>query len=247
MIPSRPKAGAGRKGTGRMAGAWAFIRGNASAAFGGKTVAFVLLAVAVFLAVAALTLLNRRATIDAQHIYDFLLVPALILLFYPAAFALQGDKDAGMIEVLFGIPDYRFKVWLARYLTIYLTVGMWVLVLALLSRIGLAAFPLGRMVLEVMIPILFIGSLAFYLAASTGSGIATSVLLLVVIGLFWLFRDSLAAGPWYLFHNPFVRVEEIKAMVLAKTTFANRLYLLSGFLVLTLLSLLRLQKREKFI
>jgi hypothetical protein len=235
------------RGARRLAGAWSFFRGNVSASFGGRTAAFVLVAVAVFLVIAALTLLNRSAAIDARRIYDFLLVPALLLVFYPAAFSLQGDKDAGMIEVLFGIPDYRFKVWLARFGSLYLTVAFWVLTLAALCRIGLAEFPLGRMVAQVMIPVLFLGSLAFFLAASTRSGIAASVLLLAVVGLFWGFREPLAESPWYLFHNPFVRAEEIQAMILAKTTFANRLYLLSGFLILTLLALLRLQKREKFI
>jgi hypothetical protein len=230
-----------------VANAWAFFRYNTSAVFSGRAIYFMILAGVVFLAVVVLNLVGRGGDFTGQKIYDYLLVPGILLVFYPSVFVIQNDRDAGMIETLFGIPDYRFKVWLARYLTLYVVVAALLLVLAVFCRLGLAGFPLGRMVLQTMVPVIFVGSLAFFIASQTGSGLATAVIMIVVILLFWLFRSSLADSPWYLFHNPFTVTNEVKAVLLAKTTVANRLYFISASIALTMLALLRLQKREKFV
>ena len=227
--------------------AWTFFRINAVHVFSGRAVIFMLLAGGVFLAVVVLSLLGREAAFNSQRLYDLLLVPGILLVFYPAAFAIQNDKDAGMLETLFGIPDYRYKVWLARYGALYVCVAALLFLLALFCRVGLSSFPLGKMILELMVPILFVGSLAFFVAGRTGSGLATAVIMVVVLLFFWLFREPLAESPWFLFHNPFAGANDLQALVRAKTTIANRLYFLSGSIVLTMLALLRLQKREKFI
>jgi hypothetical protein len=226
---------------------WSFFRLNAAHVFSGRAVWFMVLAGGVFLAVVVLNLVGRETVFTARRIYDLLLIPGILLVFYPAAFAVQNDKDAGMLETIFGIPDYRYKVWLVRSLTLYILTAAFLFALALFCRAGLADFSLGKMVLELMVPVLFVGSLAFFLAAWMGSGLAAAVLMVVALLLFWLFREPLATSPWFLFHNPFSEGNEIMAMVWAKTSVANRLYFLSGALVLTMLALLRLQKREKFI
>jgi len=227
--------------------AWSFFRLNAAHVFSGKAVWFMVLAGGVFLAVVVLNLAGRETAFTGRRVYDLLLIPGMLLVFYPAAFAVQNDKDAGMLETIFGIPDYRYKVWLARSLALYILTAVFLFFLALFCRVGLADFSLGKMTLELWVPVLFTGSLAFFLAAWTGSGPAAAVLMVIVLLLFWLFRVPLAASPWFLFHNPFTDGNEIQALVWAKTTVANRLYFLSGALVLTMLALLRLQKREKFI
>ncbi|MBM3294638.1 MAG: hypothetical protein FJY82_08935 [Candidatus Aminicenantes bacterium] len=230
-----------------LAEAWAFFRLNAAHVFSGRAAWFLVLAGGVFLLIVVLHLLGREAAFTSRKIYDLLLVPGILLVFYPAAFAIQNDKDAGMLETLFGLPDYRYKVWLARYGALYATTAGLLFTLSALCRVGLSDFPLVKMVLELMVPVLFTGSLAFFTASRTGSGPATAVILLVVLLLFWLFREPLAGSPWYLFHNPFAEGSEIQALSLAKTTVANRIYFLSGSVFLTLLALLRLQNREKLI
>jgi hypothetical protein len=224
-----------------------FLRYNVVNVFSGRAVYFMLLAGAVFVVILVLNLLGGRGTIAPQKIYEFLLVPGVLLVFYPAVFAIQADRDAGMIEVLFGIPDYRYKIWLVRYFALYLLTAGLLFLLALFCRAALADFPLGAMVLQAMIPVIFVGSLAFFTASETGSGVATSVILIVVILAFWIFRGQIGDGPWYLFHNPFVGGDQVQSILMAKTTFANRLYLVSGSLFLNMMALLRLQKREKFI
>jgi hypothetical protein len=224
-----------------------FFRYNVANVFSGRAIIFAVLAVVVFLAVIVLNLLNREAALSGRNIYDFLLIPGVLFVFYPAFFAIQNDVDAGMIETLFGIPDHRYKVWLVRYFTLYGMTAVLVFILAVFCRVGLAAFSLGSMVGQVMVPVVFIGSLAFFIAGRTGSGVGTAVIMIVILLIFWLLRYELSGAPWYLFHNPFGGSSQAQIAVLAKTTIANRLFLLSGSLVLTLLALLRLQKREKFI
>jgi len=225
-----------------------FLHYNVINVFSGRPGYFMLLAGGIFLVILVLNLLGRGGgTITAQKIYEFLLVPGVLLVFYPAVFAIQNDRDSGMIEVLFGIPDHRYKIWLVRYFSLYLVTAALLFFLAVFCRVGLADFPLGAMVLQAMIPVIFVGSLAFFTASQTGSGVATAVILIVVILAFWLFRGQLGNGPWYLFHNPFFGGDQVQSIIMAKTTFASRLYLISGSLFLTLMALLRLQKREKFI
>ena len=244
---SRGDGGAGQGRRSVVRNAWAFFRYNASAVFSGRAVYFMVLAAVVFLVVVVLNLVGRGGEFNGQKIYDYLLVPGVLLVFYPAVFVIQNDRDSGMIETLFGIPDYRYKVWLARYFTLYVVVAALVFLLAVFCRLGLAGFPLGRMVLQTMVPVIFVGSLAFFVASETGSGLATAVIMIVVILLFWLFKGSLADSPWYLFHNPFTVTNEVRAVLLAKTTVANRLYFIRASIALTMLALLRLQKREKFV
>lgn len=247
MTDQNIKSQTGRKWIGGFFEAWTFFRYNAANVFSGRAIYFMILASAVFLAVVVLNLISRSSAFTSQKIYDLLLVPGILLVFYPAVFAIQNDKDAGMIETLLGIPDYRYKIWLARYLTLYVLAAALLFLLAVFCRWGVVNFPLGKMVLELMVPVVFVGSLSFFVASQTGSGFATAVIMVVVVLFFWLFRGLLAGSPWYLFHNPFASLNEVQNLVLAKTTIANRLYFISGSILLTMLALLRLQKREKLI
>ena len=130
MTDSNGKRRTGRRLADGILEGLIFFRYNAANVFAGRAILFMILASSVFLAVVVLNLLSRSAAFSGQKIFDLLLVPGILLVFYPAVFALQNDKDARMIENLFGIPDYRYKIWLARYFTLY------VLVAALLFLLG---------------------------------------------------------------------------------------------------------------
>jgi hypothetical protein len=191
--------------------------------------------------------MSRSAARGPEQVYNYLLIPAVLLTFYPSAFAIQSDKDSEMIETLFGIPDHRFKVWLVRLAMLLALVAGILLVLALFCRIALTEFPVGAMVVQLMFPVLFLASLAFFLACLTGSGNATAVILVVVVLAFWGLAGTLRASPWFIFHNPFTGVGAIQAVAWAKTTLSNRLMLSIGSVFLLMFALLRLQNRERFI
>jgi len=232
---------------GRLGNAWAFVRYSAYQNFSGRGLGFIGLAVAVFLGVVVFSLMSRSAARGPEQVYNYLLIPAVLLTFYPSAFAVQSDKDAEMIETLFGIPDHRYKVWLARLATLLVLVAGILFLLAVFCRIGLTEFPLGTMVLQLMFPVLFLASLAFFLACLTGSGNSTAVVLVVVLLLFWALAGPLKSSSWFLFHNPFAGVSQLQALVWKKITLSNRLYMTIGSVFLLMLALLRLQNRERYI
>ena len=38
----------------------------------------------------------------------------MLIMFYPIVYNIQNDKDTRMLEIIFGVPDYRYKVYLLR-------------------------------------------------------------------------------------------------------------------------------------
>jgi len=236
-----------KRSLGRFKSLRAFFRYNVFTSFSGKFIYVFVLAIVLFLFMVFLHVLNNDATPSSEVVYNFLLFPGILLIFYPSAFSIQNDTDSRMIETLFGIPDYRYKIWLVRSLTQYIVIAGLLFVLTVLCRLALAEFPVGSMVFHLMFPVVFIGSLGFMIAALTRSGSGTAVILVLVILFFWIALESVEGSGLYIFHNPFQNVEQMQTMILAETTLLNRIYLLIGSVVTTLFGLLRLQHREKFI
>ena len=225
----------------------AFIRYNASHVFAGKFVYFLALAVALFLFISIIHVLNENSPPGASTIYFFLFTPGVLLLLYPSAYSIQSDIDARMIETLFGIPDYRYKVWLVRYLTQYLVIAALLTGLGLFCRFAMADFPLGTMIYHLMFPIVFLSSVGFMVSTLTRSGNGTAVVMVIVILFFWIAHEPLEGSRWDLFHNPFAQVDAFEVFAWEETTLYNRIYLIVGAALATMFALLRLQKREKFV
>ena len=236
-----------RKSADRFRSLTAFFRYNVFTSFSGKFIYVFVLAIVIFLVIVFLHVLNNDASPNAENVYNFLLIPGVLLVFYPSAFSIQNDVDSRMIETLFGIPDYRYKIWLVRSLTQYIVIGALLFILTVLCRLGLAEIPIGSMLFHLMFPVLFIGSLGFMIAALTRSGNGSAVILVLLILFFWIASDAVEGSGLNLFHNPFQMVEQMETMILAETTLLNRVYLLVGTVVTMLFGLLRLQHREKFI
>jgi hypothetical protein len=232
---------------GRLKSLASFFRYNVFTSFSGKFIFVFILAIVLFLVIVVLHVLNNVASPSAETVFNFLLFPGVLLVFYPSAFSIQNDVDSRMIETLFGIPDYRYKIWLVRSLTQYIVIGALLFILTVLCRLGLAEFPVGSMLFHLMFPVVFIGSLGFMIAALTRSGNGTTVILILVILFFWIALESVEGSSLYIFHNPFKYVDQMETLILAETTLLNRIYLLVGSIVATLFGLLRLQHREKFI
>ena len=180
----------------------AFLRYNSLHIFGGRFIIFLGLALGLFFLVLLIGLLGRGGTPNSEQLYNYLLAPGILLVFYPAVYGIQRDQDTRMVETLFGIPDYRYKVWLTRLVTLYIIIAVLMFALVLLCRITLADFPVWRMATQVMMPVIFLGSLAFFLSAQTTSGNVTSVILVIFLMFLWVLGDEMQDSAWFLFHNP---------------------------------------------
>jgi hypothetical protein len=62
---------------------------------------------------------GRGGTPNSERLYNYLLAPGILLVFYPAVYGIQRDQDTRMVETLFGIPDYHYIVWLTRLATLW--------------------------------------------------------------------------------------------------------------------------------
>lgn len=223
-----------------------FFRYNAKQVFANKFIYFLIAAVALYLFIAIIYSVNEASQPDAGAVFYFLLAPGTLLIFYPSVYSLQADVDSRMLETLFGIPNYRYKVWLFRSVVQYIAVAFLLTLLALFSRYALADFSIPGMIFHVMFPIVFLGSFAFMVSTMTRSGNGAAVIMVIIGLFFWMFQEPLEASKWNLFHNPYVMVDQIQMLSWQETTLYNRIYLVIGSVVTTMYGLLRLQKREKF-
>ena len=225
----------------------AFTRYNASQVFAGKFIYFLLLALLIFCIVVVVHTAQEEVPPSAAVVYYFLLVPGVLLMFYPSAYCVQSDVDSRMVETLFGIPDYRYKVWLARHAVQQVVIAVILLLLSALCKMALTDFSVWAMVFHLMFPIFFLSSLGFMLATLIRSGNGTAAILLILGLFFWILTEPLEGSRWNLYHNPFAPVEAYESIIQQATTFYNRVYLLVGTVLATLFGLLRLQQRERFV
>ena len=182
-----------------------------------------------------------------DDLYGVFLFSGLLLVFYPAVFGIQNDQDARTIEILFGIPNYRYKVWLIRILLIFLVAFLIMLVFTFLSSVLIVKFRILTVTLQVMVPVLFMGMLAFLLSTVVRNGNGTAVII-IIIGLIYLILidSSLGKSQWNIFLNPFEVPRGVNETSWAIITLKNRIILITGSVIFLLGALLNLQKREKF-
>jgi hypothetical protein len=222
------------------------VKFNLKIIFANKFIYFLISAVIFFLLVTILNLVNSDSNPTEGLVFYWLLVPGILLIFYPTVFGIQSDVDTRMIEILFGIPNYRYKVWLIRMALIYFVVFFILIFLSLLSSVALISFPIVGMVFQLMFPIFFLGSAAFMVSTLVRNGNGTAVVM-VMIGLFFWIATGFLPQKYNLFLNPFSMPSDVNEVVWADTTFNNRIFIFILTLVCVLFGLIRLQKREKFV
>ncbi len=222
------------------------VKYNLKIIFANKFIYFLLAAVVFFLLVTILNLASSESDPTEGLVYYWLLVPGLLLIFYPTVFGIQNDVDTRMIEILFGIPNYRYKVWLIRLVLIYVVVFLILLILSLISSLALISFSVLNMVFQLMFPIFLLGTLAFMVSTMVRNGNGTAVLM-VIIGLFFWIGTGFLPHRFNLFLNPYSVPSDMNEVVWAQTTFNNRIYVAVAMIVCVLFGLIMLQKREKFI
>jgi hypothetical protein len=181
-----------------------------------------------------------------NDLYGVFLFSGILLVFYPSVFGIQNDQDARTIEILFGIPNYRYKVWLVRIILIYVIAFLIMLVFTFLSSVLIVRFKFINMTAQVMIPVIFLGVMAFMLSTIVRNGNGTAVLM-IIFGLFFLIlSDALEKSQWNVFLNPYEVPYDVNETTWAIITLKNRIILMTGTLVFLLAALYNLQKREKF-
>jgi len=225
---------------------YSMIRYNLKIIFANKFIWFSLASIAFFVIVLLISLFSR-GNINPGTIYNLLIYPGMLLIFYPTVFGIQNDEDTRILEILFGIPDYRYKVWLVRLILIYLVVFLILVLLSLFCSWSLIRFPIFNMAWHLMFPIFFMGSLAFLLSTFIKNGIGTGVVMIIIGVIFLALSEAISRTKWNLFLNPFTIPDGMSETAWSSIVHDNRIILFVGIILALLSGLTSLQKRERFI
>ena len=222
------------------------VKYNMKVIFGNRFIWFVVAAIAFYFFI-AITNIYDNSQIDDGFIYGLQIMPGILLIFYPMTFGIQNDLDAGILEILFGIPDYRYKVWLVRLILVFVLVFLMMFGITAMSYYLLAPVTIFYMTWNVMFPIYFLGSMAFMFSTIIRNGNGTAVVMVIIGVLLLIISSALNRTMWNIFLNPFDIPNRLNEMVWKEITMKNRIFLAVGSLIFVLYGLFNLQKREKFI
>jgi hypothetical protein len=182
----------------------------------------------------------------AEDMYGIFIFSGILLVFYPTVFGIQNDQDARTIEILFGIPNYRYKVWLVRVLLIFAITFLIMLAFTALSSFLIVNFRFVKMTFQVMAPVMFLGMMAFMLSTMIRNGNGTAVVMIIFGIIFLIMQDSLGRSQWNVFLNPYHLPYSLNETTWELITLKNRIIIVTGIILFLLAALLNLQKREKF-
>lgn len=220
---------------------------NVKVIFGNKFVYFVAAAFLFFAFIIMISILEGDGDISEPLIYGFLVFPGLLLIFYPMAYGIQNDDDAKMLETIFGIPNYRYKIWLVRFV---LTIGVAAVILMILGNLAnltLYRFSIMPMIGQVLFPITFLSSLAFMLSTLIKNGNGTAIVLVIISFIFFVFAEPLKYSAYNIFLNPFSEPRGMSEFIWHTIIYKNRMYLIILSVLSLLYGMFNLQFREKFV
>jgi hypothetical protein len=213
--------------------------------FANRFIWFLAGSVAFYLGLSVIYVFDQDVS-NMRDLYGIFLFSGILLVFYPATFGIQNDQDARTIEILFGIPNYRYKVWLVRIMLIFVIAFLIMLSFTFISSVLIVKFPYVNMTVQVMIPVLFLGVMAFMLSTIVRSGNGTAVLMIIFGIIFMILSNPLRKSEWNIFLNPYRPSWDVNEAIWAIIAFKNRIILIVGSVVFLLAGLYNLQKREKF-
>lgn len=224
------------------------VKYNLKIIFAGKFIWFLLVAL-IFFGYFMFQSAWNREEINEGLIYNLLMFPCVLLIFYPAVFGIQNDEDTRILEILFGIPDYKYKVWGVRLLIIYVSIFFMLIAFSYIAILLLYPVNPLEMSFQLMFPILFVGNLAFMFSTITRSGNGTAVIMIILCIAILIFcsSDLIEHTFWNVILNPFSTPNNIHPMIWQSTILKSRIFLLTGSLVWMMIGLLNLQRREKFV
>ena len=222
------------------------IKYNLKIVFGNKFIYFLIAAMAFFLMVIGIILFSNSAAAN-KDIFNTLIFPGILIIFYPVIFNIQNDKDARMLEIIFGVPNYRYKVYLVRFIISMILLFVILILMSWFTVFAVLRIPVLQMVYQLMYPLLFLSCLSFLFSTLVKNANGAAVIMVIIGLVFWILSEPLQYSKWNIFLNPFDVPSEMSISVWKNVLYQNRLMLIIGSVISLLWSLINLQKREKFV
>ena len=213
--------------------------------FANKFIWFLAGSIAFYLGLSVIYVFSNDVS-RMSDLYGVFIFSGILLVFYPSVFGIQNDQDARTIEILFGIPNYRYKVWLVRIILIFTIAFLIMLAFTFLSSVLIVKFRVVYVTFQVMLPVLFLGMMAFMLSTVIRNGNGAAVVMIIIGMFFLILQEPLLRSQWNVFLNPFDPPWDVNETTWAIITLKNRIILITGTILFLLAALFNLQKREKF-
>jgi hypothetical protein len=218
---------------------------NLKIVFSGKFLYFLIAAWLFFLTIDGLMLFSENA-VDISDAYDLLLFPGILIMFYPVVYNIQNDKDTRMLEIIFGVPDYRYKVYVLRFFMAMLLLVFLMLLMTAFVWFSIVQIPVLNMLMQIMCPLFFLACLTFLFTTLIRNANGAAVVMVIVGLVFFIMNEPLTRSKWNLFLNPYNIPTEMNVAVWMNVVRQNRLILGIGSVIALLWGLINLQYREKF-
>lgn len=219
---------------------------NLKIIFAGYFIYF-LIAASIFYLIVISIMVFANVSPEIGDIYNTLIFPGILIMFYPVIFNVQNDKDTRMLEIIFGVPNYRYKVYLVRFAITILLLFFILFMMAGLAYFSVVQIPVFKMVFELMYPMIFLACLSFLFATLIKNGNGAAVIIVIIGLIFWFLGESLQGSKWNIFLNPFQIPDEMNITIWTNIVSQNRLILIISAIVSVLWGLINLQSREKFV
>ena len=225
---------------------WKTIRYNLKIIFAGRFVWFLLASFAFYLFFSILMIYQGQMLSEGM-VYNILLFPGILLVFYPSVFGIQNDEDSRILEILFGIPNYRYKVWLGRVVMIFVQGFLILILYGYVSSYLLYTVRPLEMAFQLMFPIGFMGGMAFMFSTLIKNGNGTAVIMILTGVALLILGEAIERSQWNIFLNPMELPNNFNPFIWEGIVTRNRIFLGVGMIVFLLYGLFNLQNREKFV
>ncbi len=219
---------------------------NLKIIFANKFIWFLLGAFAFYVGLILIYIFSEDIS-RVEDLYGVFVFCGLLLIFYPTVFGIQNDQDARTIEILFGIPNYRYKVWLVRMALIYVITFAILLLFVWLSSFLVVRMPVVSVTYHVLYPVFFLGVMSFMVSTLVRNGNGSAVIMIIFSLFFLILEEELERSKWNVFLNPFELPNNVSETAWSNIVVENRIILLVVTILFLLSGLYNLQKREKFI
>jgi len=225
---------------------WKTIQYNLKIIFAGRFVWFLVASFAFYLFFSILMIYQGQMLSEGM-VYNILLFPGILLVFYPSVFGIQNDEDSRILEILFGIPNYRYKVWLVRLIMIFVQVFLILILYGYVSSYLLYTVSPLEMAVQLMFPIGFMGGMAFMFSTLIKNGNGTAVIMILIGVALLILGESIERSQWNIFLNPMELPNNFNPFIWEGIVTRNRIFLGVGMIVFLLYGLFNLQNRERFV
>lgn len=210
---------------------------------GGCLVWFLMLA--LWNALAAETPMEGRSVQNA-----ILALPTVLLAFFLGSQVISSDQENRSLEVVLSLPKGKTALWVLRLVVAAAFSGGIAFLLAVLSWIFVASFPLFPVWLHSLFPILFFAALAFALSVMFRSGTAAALVCSLFLALVVMTQGAWKSGALfyiYPFLNAYLPPEGTMPEVWTRAVATNRIGVLVAVSSLLIAALAGMRRRERLL